>query len=463
MREREELLKQVCNGADSSVPGDGVRAASLPAAARAGKPELWETALRNGYFSYDVTAAATAASGHLQGLCVDDELKYAYLSYTDTLLKLDMATGEVTGSVTGFGPGSFTVEGGAHLGCLAFYDGRVYGSLEYKSPGKKFFLAVFDPERISGMSMNFEDMEEGVDAVLLHEPTCDFRDPLDDQPGSEDGSAVNGDPLGHRFGCSGIDGVTFGRLPGDTSGRIYCLVAYGIYGNRDEWLRRYDNNYNILRVYDPGMFRERFNPITGSGDRVLRRFTCERGMDMAFEEQEALKAVDTLFVWTGTTDWGCQNLEAERDSGDIVLHTYRTVKPGWEEWSRKDAVFVIDAAAGCEMKEIEVGQSSLNADPDIRNAALKKARCYMEDGRFPLGRHVCLKCICDDGCQVREWADTGHTAMICGAVNEKATATFGIASLGNAYYYVAHDQFRMSLHRRDEHFRFTRVAAGELR
>ena len=345
--------------------------------------EPWEVALENKYFTYDVTDAATEASGHLQGICVDDEMKYAYLSYTDTLLKLDMATGEVVGSVCDFGPGSFTAEGGAHLGCLAYYDGKVYGSLEYKSPGKKFFLAVFEPDKITEVGVSFQDMEQGVDGVLLYEPTVDFRDPLNDKPSSDDGTAVNEEPLGHKFGCSGIDGVSFGKLPGDDSGKVYCMVAYGVYANKDEWINRYDNNYNIIRIYDPEMFDERYDEATGTGDSALRRFIYERGIEMEYEEDEALKAVDTLYVWTGTTNWGCQNLEVERDSDDIVLYTYRTVKEGWEKWSEKDAVFVIDSEAGYEMKEIEVGQSNTNADPDIKQAALDKAESYKEDGKFP--------------------------------------------------------------------------------
>ncbi len=421
--------------------------------------EAWEIALKNEYFTYDVTDAATEASGHLQGICVDDEMKYAYLSYTDTLLKLDMASGDVVGSVCDFGPGSFTAEGGAHLGCLAFYDGKVYGSLEYKSPGKKFFLAVFEPDKITEVGMSFQDMEEGVDGVLLYEPTADFRDPLNDSPSSEDGTAVNEEALGHKFGCSGIDGVTFARLPGDDSGKIYCLVAYGVYANKDEWLNRYDNNYNIIRVYDPEMFDERYDAAAGTGDSALRRFTYERGIEMEYEDDEALKAVDTLYVWTGTTNWGCQNLEAERDSRDIVLYTYRSPKAGWEKWSEKDGVFVIDGEAGYEMKEIEVGQSNKNADDAIKQAALDKAESYKEDGQFPEGKHVFLKCICGDDCEAKEWADTGYTTMVCGAVNEKATATYGIVSLGNGYYFMAHDNFQLSLYQRDENFNFTKVKA----
>ncbi|MDO5015751.1 MAG: hypothetical protein Q4E09_01880 [Eubacteriales bacterium] len=419
--------------------------------------EPWEIALKNKYFNYDVTDAATEASSHLQGICVDDEMKYAYLSYTDTLLKLDLASGEVVGSVCDFGPGSITAEGGAHIGCLAYYNGKVYGSLEYKSPGKKFFLVVFDPSKITEIGMSFQDMEEGVDAVLLAEPTADFRDPLNDEPSSDDGTAVNNDPLGHRFGCSGIDGVTFARLPGDDSDKIYCLVAYGIFANGEEWQQRYDNNYNIIQVYDPEMFDEHYDPETGEGDSVLRRFVYERGIDMSFEENEALNAVDTYYVWTGTTTWGCQNLEAERDSRDIVLYTYSTPKKGWEKWSQADAAFVIDGEAGYELKELEVGQSNKNSDQEIREAALSKADCYKVDGIFPEVKHLSLKCICGEDCQAQEWADTGYNTMVCGAVIDGSTATFGIVSLGNDYYFMAHDKYQMSLFQRDENFNFTLV------
>ena len=97
-------------------------------------PLLWETALRERAHSFD-TVDTCGSSSHLQGICVDDKLEYMYFSYTDVLAKLDMKTGKVVGSVGGFGKGSFGTSGGAHLGCLAWYDGRVFGSLEYKDPG----------------------------------------------------------------------------------------------------------------------------------------------------------------------------------------------------------------------------------------------------------------------------------------------------------------------------------------
>ena len=71
-------------------------------------------------------------AGHLQGAAADDENKYLYMSFTDRLIKVDMHTGEIVGSVTGLLAGSI-YGGGAHLGDLAFYNGKVYGSLEYKA------------------------------------------------------------------------------------------------------------------------------------------------------------------------------------------------------------------------------------------------------------------------------------------------------------------------------------------
>ena len=129
---------------------------------RSGKT-LSDIALENGYLSYD-TIDMCGGNSHLQGICVDDELKYMYFSYTSSLAKVDMATGEVVASVGGFGEGSFGTEGGAHLGCLAYFDGWVYGSLEYKDPGKKFFVAAFDTAKLTEKGM---DIKEIVEVITL--------------------------------------------------------------------------------------------------------------------------------------------------------------------------------------------------------------------------------------------------------------------------------------------------------
>ena len=341
---RTSIIRKVCSGAMALLLMAGLIPAGLAAPAEAAETgsEMWEIALENGYTHYD-TIDMCGGNSHLQGICVDDKMEYMYFSYTSSLAKVDMKTGEVVGSVGGFGQGSFGTPGGAHLGCLAYYDGKIYGSLEYKDPGKKFFIAVFDEDAITDVGMDIKEMDTGVYGILLEEPTADFRDPLNDseQITSEDGFAVNEENLGHKFGCSGIDGVTFGTMPGDPDGKTYLFVAYGIYGNTT-WGERYDNNYNVLQVYDP----EKFD---STSDPVLRRFTYERGLSLDYEADEALTAEDTLYVWTGTTGYGSQNLEFDKDTGDLVLYTYDPIR----DWSDGHTLYVVDGSQAPVEREIE--------------------------------------------------------------------------------------------------------------
>ena len=71
-----------------------------------------------------ITVQPTSAGGHLQGIAIDAEREYIYLSFTTGLVKTDF-TGRIVASVTGLV---------GHLGCIAYNyeDGRVYGSLEFK-------------------------------------------------------------------------------------------------------------------------------------------------------------------------------------------------------------------------------------------------------------------------------------------------------------------------------------------
>ena len=411
-------------------------------------------------YSYD-TIDLCGGNSHMQGICVDDEMEYLYFSYTSSLAKVDMKTGEVVGSVGGFGEGSFGTPGGAHLGDLAYYDGKIYGSLEYKEPGKKFFIAAFDEDNITETGMDIKDMPEGVDGILLKEPTEDFRDPLNvyEEIVSEnttdteksDGFAENEQNLGHKFGCSGIDGVAFGHMPGDESGKTYLFVAYGIYG----WEDRYDNNYNVIQVYDPDDFH-----TEESRGKCLRRFTYERGIssDVDVEGGEYLEAYDTLYVWTGTTNYGCQNLDVDRDTGDLVLYTYENTKTGWTD----KTLYVIDGEKKPVLEELEVGQSNTANNKE----ALEKAEYYKidtdDDGiadSYPLVKHAVLKCICGNDCQEQEWGDTGKSAMICGAVIP-GKATFGITSLDQGYYLVSNGETGADLYRRDENYNYMRMTVS---
>ena len=163
-------------------------------------------------------------SGHIQGIAIDRERKYLYCSFTTELVKFDM-TGKLIGTVHGFT---------GHLGCLACNptDGRIYASLEYKNDvigqgilrslgidgqvQNAFYVAVFDGEGITCLNMDAE--KDGVmKTIWLREPTEDYLAVWEE----------NGQRREHRHGCSGIDGITFAPVPGDTK-EMRLFVAYGV-------------------------------------------------------------------------------------------------------------------------------------------------------------------------------------------------------------------------------------------
>ena len=107
--------------------------------------------------------------------------------------------GNIIGSVKGLA---------GHLGCIAYNyeDGKVYGSLEYKHDiigcgilqridnvidiTDGFYVVSFDVGRIDRIDMDAET--DGImEAVHLKEVLDDYN------------------AAGHRYGCSGIDGITF--------------------------------------------------------------------------------------------------------------------------------------------------------------------------------------------------------------------------------------------------------------
>ena len=238
--------------------------------------------------------------GHIQGIAVDRERNYIYCSFTTELIKLDMK-GNLIGSVKGFT---------GHLGCLAYSerDGRVYASLEYKNDviGKSilhtlgianeiknaFYVAMFDVEKINRLNMNAET--DGVmTTVFLREPTEDYLAEWEE----------NGKLQKHRFGCSGIDGITFAPIGNE----MRLLVAYGVYSD----LERTDNDHQVLISYVP----EELKPY----ETVL---TAEN-----IHENGPSSCKERFFVYTGNTNFGVQNMEYDPFTGDIFLAVYPGRKP----------------------------------------------------------------------------------------------------------------------------------------
>lgn len=258
-------------------------------------------------------------AGHLQGAVADDENRYLYMSFTDRLIKVDMHTGEIVASVTGLLAGGI-YGGGAHMGDLAFYQGKVYGSLEYKA-AEKFYVAVFDVEKMTAMDMDYKT--PGVmTAMYMEEVVRDYTDDLDG--GEHENAAAS---MGHRFGCSGIDGITFGTMPGDVSGKIYMFLAYGVYGNP----QRRDNDYQVLLAFDPAQF-------------------AAAPFDQNAPHQIGPRAYKKLYVYTGNTTYGVQNLEYDRASGDYWMIVYEGKKPEFINCP----VYVVDGAAAPAERALDI-------------------------------------------------------------------------------------------------------------
>ena len=245
--------------------------------------------------------------GHCQGIAVDQKNGYMYFSFTTMLVKTDL-TGRVIASAKGLL---------GHLGCIAFCeaDGRLYGSLEYKndSIGKGilknlgsdaaiedgFYIAIFDVEK-----MDRPDMDACSDGVMN---AVFLRDVLDDYKTG-------------RYGCSGIDGATFGPLPGDASGKMWLFVAYGIYSD----VSREDNDHQVILCYDLQDLKQYERPL--------------RQLDMHKSGPE--KPLEKFFAYTGNTTYGVQNLEYDPFQRAYFMAVYRGKKSQFPNY----ALYALDAS-----------------------------------------------------------------------------------------------------------------------
>ncbi|MFA6948133.1 MAG: hypothetical protein WCQ72_04065 [Eubacteriales bacterium] len=221
-------------------------------------------------------------TSHVQGICIDTARKYMYFSFTTVLVKTDL-DGNVVGSCGGLT---------GHLGDIDFndYDGRVYGSLEYKA-ASAFYCAIFDAGRIDRVGMDAE--RDGImTTVYLTDVAADFTADMNGD-GIFDGNTA--DTPDHRYGCSGIDGTSFGPAFGNVSGDAArdttdrLMIAYGIYGNTG----RADNDYQVIGQYDYRDFKRYERPLTQSAPHKSGPAAPEK----------------KYFLFTGNTVYGVQNLE----------------------------------------------------------------------------------------------------------------------------------------------------------
>ena len=271
-----------------------------------------------------ITVQPESAGGHLQGIAIDAEREYMYLSFTTSLVKADLS-GRIVASVTGLV---------GHLGCIAYNyeDGCVYGSLEFKNDSigrgiiknigyekevqDGFYIARFDVDKLTKMDMNAET--DGVmRAVFLKEVYDDYAAP------------------NHHLGCSGIDGTTF--APSFTDPTHQCLyVAYGVYGdtNRD------DNDHQVILQYDITDWAQYSKP--------LNQLDMHRNGPAAPDNK--------YFVYTGNTTYGIQNLEYDPYSRRMLAAVYKGQKPQFPNWD----IFFIDCTKQPQYTTLQgVGENGL--------------------------------------------------------------------------------------------------------
>ncbi|MDX3506023.1 hypothetical protein PV689_29280 [Streptomyces sp. ATCC51928] len=246
-------------------------------------------------------------SGHLQGAAVDRRRGHIYFSFTDLLVKTDLA-GRPIGSVTGFT---------GHLGDLDFNtgDGRVYGSLEYKA-AEAFYIAIFDGSRITRMNMDARTTDV-VSTVHLREVVRDYTADMNGD-GVFDGDT--GDTPDHRYGCSGIDGVAFGPDLNRRGGGRLLTVAYGIYSNT----ARTDNDHQVLLQYDVRDWRRYERPLTEDAQHTSGPGSPD----------------GKFFAHTGNTTYGVQNLEYDGYSGNWLMAVYKGKKTAFPNYS----LYVVDGS-----------------------------------------------------------------------------------------------------------------------
>ncbi|MGY0505617.1 hypothetical protein [Luteimonas sp. e5] len=254
-------------------------------------------------------------TGHVQGIAVDVEGGYIYYSFTNLLAKYDFS-GRLVGTLVGWR---------GHLGDIAFNaaDGRIYGSLEYKR-ANAFYAAVLDVSRLDRVGM--VNQRSGIlRTVHLAEVASDYAQDMDGD-GKFDGDTA--DTPDHRYGTSGIDGVSFGPAFGKSEGKQLFTVGYGIYRNT----ARSDNDHQVILQYDVSVWDSLLQPLD---EDALHR----SGPDSPHGK---------YFVRTGNTTYGVQNLAWDQSMKRWFLGVYAGRKEGFPNYT----LFAIDAMQAPTMADL---------------------------------------------------------------------------------------------------------------
>lgn len=269
---------------------------------------------------------------HVQGIALDREAGKMYFSFTTSFVVTDLH-GNVLGSID-------RIQG--HLGAMVFNpeDRKVYESLECKddeigrglsgfAKGRSlFYVAIIDVDRIDKAGIDVENTAI-FKTVCVKDAVRDYRDSV----------MVRGRKLPHRYGCSGIDGVVIAPKIGKTSGKNFLYVAYGIYGD----MARSDNDCQVLLRYDIKKLNKLAKPV---------RFG-------EFDETGPEKALDKIFINTGNTSYGVQNMAYDSSQHRLFMAVYKGKKPQYRNYS----LFAVDFA----MKPLKARLASLYPYDDSKH------------------------------------------------------------------------------------------------
>ncbi|MDR6626863.1 hypothetical protein [Caulobacter segnis] len=301
------MFSRVCLAAAVSMAVLGLASSAVAGAGGLARPPLTQ----NG---------GTWASGHVQGVAIDARGGYVYYSFTNLLAKYDF-DGRLIGTLVGWT---------GHLGDLDFNpaDGKVYGSLEYKKD-KAFYIAVIDVARLDKVGVE-ASQSEIFRTVYLPEVVKDYSADLNGD-GRFDGDDGKGDVIAspdHRYGCSGIDGVSFGPAFGQVDGPRYLTVAYGIYGNTS----RSDNDHQLLLQYDVDDWGRYASALT----------------EAAPHRNGPAAPNGKYFVRTGNTRYGVQNLAYDESQRRWFMGVYPGGKPTFPNY----LLFAVEARAKPAMTDL---------------------------------------------------------------------------------------------------------------
>lgn len=272
---------------------------------------------------------------HCQGFAIDTEHRYAYHSYAypTKLVKIDME-GNVIGSVE-------NIKG--HLGCIDYCDedGKLYASVERKGWPEledMFFVAIFDVNKIDRLNMDAE--QDDIMRVIR------LKTVEEDYAGN---SISNGKEYLHKYGCSGIDGLTIGPDFGaDKDSKRYLHVCVGIFGDTE----RVDNDHQIILQYEFDDWWDKAKTLSKSS------------LSDACIEENPRK---TYYVYTGNTTWGIQNFEYDEYTGDYFAFVYAGKKPGFTNYN----VFFIDGAKKAEWNVLK-GKNISGWELSLRKSGTSK-------------------------------------------------------------------------------------------